>query len=105
MIDFSKFEEFEWDEWNLTKNKVKHGVEKEEAEQIFGNKPLIFFDDLTHSNVEKRFGAFGKTDKGRKLVVYFTIRQAKIRVISIHNQSKKDKRNYEVEEVKLHGKS
>jgi len=33
--------EFEWDEGNSYKNWHKHGVEREEAEQVFAKKPLI----------------------------------------------------------------
>lgn len=97
MIDFSKFEEFEWDLGNLDKNKVKHSVSTEECEQVFHNKPLKYFSDPGHSDKEERFLAYGQTDRGRGLVVVFTVRKNKIRIISARDQNRKEEREYEKE--------
>ncbi len=101
MIDFSKIEGFEWDKGNSEKNKNKHSVEKDECEAIFFNLPLIIFYDEQHSTAkEKRYGALGKTNEDRKLAIYFTIRNNKIRIISARDQGKKDKETYSKEEGK-----
>lgn len=101
MIDFSKLEGFEWDKGNTNKNKDKHGVEKNESEEIFFNQPLIIFDDEEHSTEkEKRYGALGITNDKRRLAIYFTIRNNKIRIISARDQGKKDKGIYTKEEKK-----
>lgn len=94
-FDLSKIEEFEWDEGNIEKNKDKHGVEREECEEAFTNQPVRIFDDEVHSAKEKRYGVLGKTNNGRCLVVFFTIRSKKIRVISARDQGKKDRKIYE----------
>lgn len=94
-LDLSKIEGFDWDKGNLEKNNVKHSVSKDECEEVFTNEPLRFFDDEVHSKAEKRFGALGKTNKGRYLVIFFTIRNNNIRVISARNQGKKDRKIYE----------
>jgi uncharacterized protein len=96
-LDFkiSDIEGFDWDKGNIEKNKLKHGVNKEECEEVFLNQPLRIYDDNIHSKLEKRYGALGKTQKGRHLVVFFTIRDNKMRVISAHNQGKKDRKVYQ----------
>lgn len=96
--DFNKFHEFDWDEGNISKNKEKHKVEYRECEEIFSNKPLVFIEDKQHSQSENRWGALGKTDKGRLLAVYFTIRNNKIRIISARDQGKKDTQAYQLAE-------
>lgn len=93
--DFSKLEGFEWDEGNITKNKEKHKVDYKECEEVFLNEPVRIFDDEVHSKAEKRYGALGKTNSERRLVIFFTIRNKKIRVISARGQGKKDKKVYE----------
>lgn len=97
-FDLSKIEGFEWDEGNLTKNKEKHEVDYKECEEIFLNAPVRVFDDEVHSKKEKRYGALGKTNSNRCLVIFFTIRNKRIRVISARDQSGKDRKVYETVE-------
>ena len=98
-FDISKIEGLDWNEGNIEKNKIKHNVNKEECEEAFLNQPLRIFDDEVHSKLEKRYGALGKTNKGRRLVIFFTVRGNKIRVISARDQGKKDRKVYlELEE-------
>jgi|SRR3989344_3992843 len=94
MFDIAKIVGFEWDLGNLDKNKIKHGVSKQECEEVFANQPVRVFDDEVHSKLEIRYGALGKTNKGRRLVIFFTVREYKIRIISARNQDKKDKQLY-----------
>lgn len=88
---------FQWDKGNIEKNSKKHNITNREAEEIFFNKPLIIFEDNKHSEVEKRFEAFGITNNAKKLTVIFTVRDKKIRVISARIQNKKERRKYEKE--------
>lgn len=94
-FDFSKIEGFDWNEGNIAKNKEKHKVDYKECEEAFLNEPVRIFDDEVHSKTEKRYGALGKTNTGRRLVVFFTIRNKRIRVISARDQGKKDGKVYE----------
>ena len=55
---------FEWDDGNADKNRIAHGVEYWECEQVFFNQPLLVIDDLKHSSEEKRWAAFGRSDAG-----------------------------------------
>lgn len=86
---------FEWDKGNIDKNLVKHDVTNREAEEIFGNKPLKIFPDLKYLEQEQRFVAYGVTNQNRKLVIVFTLRKGKIRVISARVQNEKERRIYE----------
>lgn len=86
--------EFEWNKGNLDKNLKKHGVKNEEAEEVFLNNPLIY-EDLEHSEFEKRYDCLGETDKGKKLFISFTLRNDKIRIISARLMSKKERKGYE----------
>lgn len=58
----------------------------------FFNQPLIIFDDEVHStDIEKRYGALGKTNENRRRAIYFTIQNNKVRIISTRDQGKKDR--------------
>jgi len=86
---------FDWDLGNLDKNFIKHKVTRQEAEEVFINEPLSIVEDVIHSIKEKRFNALGQISNGRKLFLIFTIRNNKIRIISIRDMDKKERKNYE----------
>ena len=56
-------EEFDWDEGNKSKNKVKHNVSVREAEQVFLDKNSVQFEDIKHSQTEQRVIIIGLTKK------------------------------------------
>lgn len=87
--------EFEWDYGNSEKNRLKHGVERNECEEVFFNEPLIVGADLRHSQREERFFLLGTSDGGRLLFIVFTRRNKKIRVISARDMSRKELIEYE----------
>lgn len=87
--------EFEWDEGNKEKNWKKHKVDFRECEEIFSNKGLKTLFDVKHTQKENRFAALGITDKKRRLIITFTIRNKKIRVISARDMSRKERKLYE----------
>ena len=84
---------FEWDEGNAEKNQKQHGVTAKEAEEIFFNQPQMLFEDVSHSQIERRFGILGVTDRGRGLAVFFTVRNNKLRVISARDQNRSRERH------------
>lgn len=86
---------FQWDKGNLAKNFEKHGVTPQEAEEVFANEPFITDEDIKHSSVEQRFYGLGRTKTNRKLFVAFTVRDKKVRVISIRDMKKKERLVYE----------
>lgn len=86
---------FVWDSGNKDKNWIKHGVTDKECEEVFTDQFLKIAVDPKHSSDEYRFSALGKTNKGRKLTLFFTLRFDLIRIISARDQSKKERRQYE----------
>ena len=84
-------EGFDWDGWNKIKNLVKHQVGNKECEDVFFNQPKLVEFDKKHSTIEKRYKILGVTDRKRQLLVVFTIRNKKIRIISARDQSKKER--------------
>ncbi len=97
-MNLSEKTSFDWDRGNLRKNE-KHGVTREEVEQVFANLPLLTTEDVLHSQAEARFHAMGVTDLGRRLHITFTIRTqgTKIRPISARPMSRDERRIYEKE--------
>lgn len=96
-MTFSKITEFEWDEGNIDKSWKKHGITPIESEEIFFQKPLLLFPDTKHSAKESRFIALGRTKQGKQLVISYTMRKDKIRIISARMQNKKERNIYEKE--------
>lgn len=87
---------FQWDNGNIDKNFKKHRVSVTEAEEIFLNEPFFITNDIKHSSFsELRFYGLGKTKTNRLLFVAFTIRDKKIRIISIRDMKKKERIIYE----------
>lgn len=86
--------EFEWDKHN-TEHIRRHNIESGECEQVFFNIPLVVEPDDIHSRSEKRYFALGRTNLDRVVVVIFTIRKARVRVITARDASKRERTNYE----------
>lgn len=86
---------FDWDLGNSDKNFQKHNVGCQEAEEVFINQPLIVVEDKKHSKDEQRFHALGRSNVSRYLFLSFTIRKQQIRIISIRDMNKKEKKIYE----------
>lgn len=86
---------FEWGEGNINKSFIKHNVGDKKAEEVFHDTSLKIFEDTKHSQKEHRFVAYGVTNSKRKLIVIFTIRKEKVRIISARDQNKKERIVYE----------
>ncbi len=89
---------FDWDEGNVRKNWVLHGVTPEEAEDVFFEEPLIVRSDVKHTRKEKRYYALGQTSKGRRLFVAFTVRRTLIRVVSARDMNRNETVIYQQQE-------
>jgi len=87
---------FEWDEGNSTKSFAKHRVDVERAEQVFRNAEMLVPLGIQISPVsnEPRFGALGVDTSGAHLSLCFTVREGKIRVISVRPMSRKERKHY-----------
>lgn len=56
---------FDWDDGNILHLALKHGIEPEEAEEVFAVAPLIRKTKHGH------YAAFGPSQSGRLLVIVF----------------------------------
>ena len=77
--------DFEWDRKKALANQRKHDVSFEEAAEVFADELSSTVVDPDHSQEEQRFVIFGQTHAGRPLVVAFTERNDRIRII--HRQT------------------
>jgi uncharacterized DUF497 family protein len=91
---FAAIEGFQWDAGNTDKNVLGHGVTRSEAEEIFFHAPVVLLVDAKHSMAESRFLIYGPTNAGRLLTAAFTIRSKRIRVISVRDMSRQERRRY-----------
>ncbi len=84
--------EFEWDPAKARENKRVHGVSFAEALSVFDN-PYLEWEDADAEG-EQRFVALGLDGRGRLLVVVYTFRQGKRRLISARKATKKEENVY-----------
>ncbi|HEY2414013.1 MAG TPA: BrnT family toxin [Pirellulaceae bacterium] len=87
--------EFEWDASKAATNVKKHGVSFEEAASVFADGLAFILDDDEHSQDELREIIIGHSEKNRLLLVSFTERSDKIRIISVRRATKRERRDYE----------
>ncbi len=86
---------FQWDAGNREKSWIKHGVSPAESEEAFDNLPLLLSEDEKHTGMEERFHAMGQTDRGRRLLITFTFRGERVRVISARPMNEFERNDYE----------
>lgn len=87
--------EFEWDLAKATRNLAKHGVGFSEAMTVFADPLEITVQDADHSVGEARFLSLGVTNGNRLVVVAYTERDGKIRIIHAREATPKERRAYE----------
>lgn len=86
---------FEWDAAKASANIKKHGVSFEEASTVFDDPIAAIFDDEDHSIEEQREIIVGHSNQNRLLIVSFTERHDKIRIISARKANKRERKDYE----------
>ena len=87
---------FAWDKGNEQKNWIKHKVTSEEAEEAFDDEHRMLGEDIKHSTrQEKRFILFAQTQSSRRLLIVFTMREQKVRIISARPMNRKEAIIYE----------
>ncbi len=87
--------EFEWEPEKAERNLRRHGVAFTEAMTIFGDPLEVTIEDAIHSDGELRFLSLGRSEAGWGLVVAYTERQGKIRIISAREATPRERRDYE----------
>jgi uncharacterized protein len=81
---------FEWDENKSTLNRIKHGLDFDDATEVFYGPILLRQSDR---NNEERFVAIGFLDR-RPISVIFTRRGTVVRIISARRARKNEERAY-----------
>ena len=87
--------EFEWDPVKAELNLREHGVSFDEATTIFRDTLSITISDPDHSDYEDRFIDIGMSHRMQLLVVSYTERKDKIRIISARRSTRAERKNYE----------
>jgi uncharacterized DUF497 family protein len=84
--------EFEWDSKKAISNLKKHGVDFADAVTILEDERAITISDNLAD--EERFITVGMDSFGRILVVVYTWRKTRIRIISARKATTKEIRQY-----------
>jgi uncharacterized DUF497 family protein len=87
--------EFEWDAGKAASNLSKHGISFAEAMTVLNDTLEVMIPDPAHSAVELRFVSIGLSEAGRLLVVAYTERDQRIRIISPRQATPRERRQYE----------
>ena len=87
--------QFEWDAEKARANARRHRVTFEEAKTVFGDPFSLTFPDPDHSVGEQRYIDIGRSARGRLLVVVYTERQGRIRIIGCRPATRNERRRYE----------
>lgn len=64
-----------WKDQFVEKLAVKHGVEIDEVEQVLFSNPHVRLFEKGHIKGENLYAAFGQTQTGRYLIVFFVLKQ------------------------------
>lgn len=87
--------EVEWDESKNRLNQKNHQASFEEAATVFDDPLALITPDDEHSFSEKRYHIIGETVLGDVLIVTYTERGDKIRIISARTPTRRELRDYE----------
>ena len=87
--------EFEWDPKKTEENLKSHGVAFDEALTVFADPLARIFGDPDHSTDETREIIVGHSEKQRLLLVSFTERAPKVRIISARKATRRERQDYE----------
>jgi uncharacterized protein len=84
--------ELEWDEEKRLSNITKHGIDFIDAAKLFQN-PYLIIQDRRKNYGEARFIVLGQIEN-RTMVVVFTARAKKIRIISMRKANNREQEKY-----------
>ena len=87
--------EFEWDAGKAAGNLKKHWVSFEEALTVFADPLASIFTDADHANEENRELMIGHSTEEHLLIVSFTERDGRVRIIGARNVTARERRDYE----------
>ena len=88
---------FEWDVNKAGSNARKHGVTFDEALSAFADPLALLMPDPDHSLDEERYVVLGMSNQLRLLVVAFSERPPRTRLISARPATRRERKLYEEE--------
>ena len=88
---------FEWDREKADRNLRKHGVSFEEAVTVLYDALSTTFPDPDHSVGELRLITFGYSSHERLLVIAYSERGSKVRIINAREATAHERRRYETQ--------
>jgi uncharacterized protein len=86
-------DKFEWDDRKAAANRARHGISFETARKVFKDPFAIDESDSREEYGEDRFTLTGMAD-GRLLLVAYTMRDDRIRIISARGAEPHEHRIY-----------
>jgi uncharacterized protein len=86
---------FDWDPDKAAENIRRHRVSFEEAATVFRDPLSRTFLDPGHAEGEERYLDIGHSETRRLLIVSYTERQGRVRIISARLATRKERRSYE----------
>lgn len=86
---------FDWDQWNIQKNELKHGVSRLETECLLRPRHRLFEDEKHSTSREARYILYGRGLETRVLMVASTLRAKRVRVITARPASRRERRIYD----------
>ena len=87
-------DDFEWDPRKASANRRKHGVDLADVTSVFEDEQALTVKDEISAVDEPRFLTLGRDLLGRLLVVTYTWRDERIRLISARRATSAERRQY-----------
>lgn len=85
--------EFEWDEYKNESNQEKHGIDFNDAKEVFKDDNSKVSPDLRKEYGESRWKIIGKI-YGSIISVIYTMRDKAVRIISARKASRNERDEY-----------
>jgi uncharacterized DUF497 family protein len=84
-----------WLEQVIEKLERKHGVSQNEVREVFANSPHFRFVEKGYRRGEDVYSALGRTDSGRRLIVFFVRKSGgRALIVSARPMSDSERRMY-----------
>ena len=84
-----------WDKDKRSYNETEHEISFQEAATVFSDALATVIDDPDHSVDEQRLLILGESKSGHLIVVSYTERRGKIRIISARKPTPRERKDYE----------
>lgn len=89
-------DDFVWLPQIIDKLMSKHDLSPEEVEGVFFNRPRFRFHEKGHIRDEDMYTAFGRSNSGRYLIVFFVLKPSRrALIISARDMEPGERKRYE----------